>query len=528
MQITPEQARAELERRRMQSGPTPEQARAELRRRQSEEAGRQYQGMYRTAAEAVPGLGRIGDAIPRSFNLQDELAGLAANVATRGRNFRQGTDLDPNIAGAAAAQAERDRIEQRRSEEPARMFAEEAAGQGVLAMLSGGTSLGAGIGQMAARAPVATAAGLGALEGAVSGAGAGQGTHDRMQSAAGGALVGGVTGGALAGSLSAASRMLPGAGRRAIPEIDQLQAVKRQAYQQVDDLGARYSRDSVDGLTGRIRENAQRMSLNPARHPAAASMIDSIDQVLGEGDVSLTALDQLRQVIRRDVASAADPAERAFGQMMVDQVDEYIQGAGVGDMIEGSAGSAASAIMAARSANQRFRKSELVADAIERAQLRAASTGSGGNEENAIRQNLRRLIEPNSRTRNFFTQEERDLIQRAVEGDTIQNALRLVSRLAPSSGGLSAMLGIGGVASVPGVAFPAMAAGEAARWGGGMRQGAMIDDVERLIRTGARTAPPSPKAGAVGVGAGLFGGQAARANAARLEEERNRIGSIPR
>ena len=73
------------------------------------------------------------------------------------------------------------------------------------------------------------------------------------------------------------------------------------------------------------------------------------------------------------VLSAADPAERAFGQMMVDQVDEYIQGAGVGDMIEGSAGSAASAIMAARSANQRFRKSELVAD-VERELARYQQT----------------------------------------------------------------------------------------------------------------------------------------------------------
>lgn len=468
------------------------------------------------------GLGQSMDALPRSVNLSDEIVGGVANVGTRIGNAVSGNNADPRAAGAAARDHWERRVGEYREERPVRSFVEEGAGQVAAGMLTGGATAGTALGRagagLAASRPVATAFGVGAADGALGGFGAGRSMEDRAQGAALGGAIGAASGGALAGAGRLAQRALGGSAGRGIPEIEQLQAAKQSAYEAVDDLGARYARPSVDQMVSRIRGEAQQMNINPARHPAAASTMQNLESILGEGDVSLTRLDQARQVIRRDVAASPDPAERAFGQMMIDKVDDFIQASGPDDMVEGAAGQAASAIMAARSANQRFRKSELVADAIERAQLRAASTGSGGNEENAIRQNLRRLVEPGSRTARVFNDEERDLILRAVEGDGIQNALRLVSRFAPSSGGLSAMLGVGGAASVPGVAIPAMMAGEGAKRGAQLRQDALIDDVSRLLRTGSRTAPPSTVAAPTGIGSGIIGGSAA----SRLREEQER------
>lgn len=468
------------------------------------------------------GLGRSMDALPRSVNLSDEMVGGVANVGTRIGNAVSGNDADPRLAGAAARDEWERRVGEYREEQPIRSFIEEGAGQVAAGMLTGGATAGTTLGRvgagLATSRPVATAFGVGAADGALGGFGAGRSMEDRLQGAAQGGAIGAVTGGTLAGGGRLIQRTFGGNAARGIPEIEQLQAAKQSAYEAVDDLGARYSRPSIDQMVSRIRGEAQQMNINPARHPAAASTMQNLESILGEGDVSLTRLDQARQVIRRDVAASPDPAESAFGQMMINKIDDYIQNSGSADMVEGAAGQAASAIMAARSANQRFRKSELVADAIERAHLRAASTGSGGNEENAIRQNLRNLVQPGSRTARVFNDEERDLILRAVEGDSIQNALRLVSRFAPSSGGLSAMLGVGGAASMPAVAVPAMMLGEGAKRGAQLRQGALIDDVNRLIRTGSRAAPPPAVAAPTGIGMGIIGGSAS----SRLREEQER------
>lgn len=496
---------------------------ASARQQQGQRTGQMFGQIAGTIADSLPvGIGNSLDALPRSVNLNDELMGGAANLTTRARNLLRGEDADPNAAGRAAADIQRQRTAEYREQSPVRAFGEELLGQAGAAALTGGMTVGTAIGRlgtgMATSRPIATAAGIGAAEGALGGFGAGDSMGERAQGAAFGGAIGGAMGGALGGAGRLAERAFGGNAARGIPEIEQLQATKQAAYEAVDNLGAQYSRPSVDRMVAGIRGEAQRMNMNPARHPAAASTMESLEQILGQGDVSLTRLDQTRQVIRRDVAASPDPAESTFGQMMIEQIDDYIQNAGVSDMTAGASGAAASAIMAARSANQRFRKSELVADAIERARLRAGSTGSGGNEENAIRQNLRRLVEPGSRTRRFFDEEETALILRAVEGDTTQNALRLVSRLAPSSGGLTAMLGIGGTAAMPGVAVPAMMAGEGARAGARLRQGALLDDVNRLVRTGSRTAPPTPASAPIGVGAGLLGGN----SAARLREEEER------
>jgi hypothetical protein len=491
-----------------QSAPTPEQQRGQ-------NLGATYSRYVNDIVSRVPGVSGFADALPRSFNLSDELTGAAARGAVSLRNRVKGENSDVGAAGRAAAADERQQVAQYRQDNPVRAFGEELAAQGGAAMLTGGTSLGQSMGRFAASRPVAAGAVFGGVEGGVSGAGAGENLRDRTINAGQGAGVGALLGGGLAGGGRLIGDLLP-SGRRSMPEIEQLQAATQQAYQEVDDLGARFSRDSVDGLFDRMRNSAVRDNINPAVHERAASVLGTLDSIVGEGDVSLTRLDQLRQVVRRDVMGGSD-ADQYFGRQMIDAIDDYIGSASVRDMTAGTAEDAARAVTAAREANSRFRKSELVADAIERARLRAASTGSGGNEENAIRQNLRRLIEPNSRTRNFFSDEERQAIQRAVEGDTTQNALRLVGRFAPTSGGLTAMLGFGAGMTMPQFAFPAVAAGEAAKYFGGVRQQALIDGVERMVRTGANPAPVVPTR-EIGVAAGLFGGT----EAARRAEERER------
>lgn len=155
------------------------------------------------------GLGRSMDALPRSFNVSDEMVGAAANVGTRIGNAVSGNDADPNVAGTSAGNEWERRVADYRAEQPIRATAEEIAAQAAMAIGTGGTSLGQSAGRMAAARPMASATAAGGAIGASAGAGDGENLQERLQNAAvGGGL------GALLGPLGVlAARGAGGIGR---------------------------------------------------------------------------------------------------------------------------------------------------------------------------------------------------------------------------------------------------------------------------------------------------------------------------
>ena len=171
-------------------------------------------------------------------------------------------------------------------------------------------------------------------------------------------------------------------------------------------------------------------------------MLEDLKSVTGQ-PMSLTELDQLRQVIGADIAGAVDKSERRLGKLMIKQIDKFIDQNGGGDLVK-----------SARAANARYAKADAVARAVSSAERRAASTGTGGNEDNAIRQNVRRLIEKYERGGTSFKPDEIELMERVVRGSTAQNAARHVGRLSPTTGGMSGMLNTGAALLDPLLAIP--------------------------------------------------------------------------
>jgi hypothetical protein len=80
----------------------------------------------------------------------------------------------------------------------------------------------------------------------------------------------------------------------------------------------------------------------------------------------------------------------------------------------------------------------------------AAASGTGGNLENRIRQNLKSIYTNKKRSRGF-TKEEMTLMRKAIEGGSAENFLRWFGRsFSPSTGALQGLgsLGASGLASV--------------------------------------------------------------------------------
>lgn len=182
-------------------------------------------------------------------------------------------------------------------------------------------------------------------------------------------------------------------------------------------------------------------------------------------------VEDLRRLTREAMPVTASPRDQRLATRMRDEITDYLSG--LQDPV-------ADALREGRDAHRRASAAQSVADASTKAARRAASTGSGGNEINAMRQNLRSILD-NPRRAQSFTAAERELMGQVVEGTAGQNALRSASRFAPTSGGLSAMLGIGGAMANPAVALPIMAATEGAKFMGERSTRRVIDELMQSI-----------------------------------------------
>jgi hypothetical protein len=441
---------------------------------------REYADWARDQAMAGKELPQVSE---RSAKFMPEMDSSPLDPFVQGTTFGWGDELRGAVQGGLAAlqggdfgdtyarsvDDSRQKLEYQRKTNPVGSFAAELAGAIPTGMGLGGQLAGKGATVLPR---VLSGAAVGGAQGAVYGAGA-AGDDDR----AGGALFGGATGAALGGAIPAAAEGLKGLFGRVgavMPEIDDLYRARDAAYAAVDNSGFRYTPKQFDDLVNDIYRRVGAGSIDPnpdGAHKMAINMLNRLNS--RSAPLTLGQLDDLRKVIRRDVIDAGSKADAHFGDIMLDAIDDFIDKSGGSDIIG-----------AARTAHKTLRKSELLADAVERATLNAASSGSGGNIDNALRQQIKAILTNPSKARSF-TQAEKDAMRKIVEGGgPTQALLRLVGKLSPSGNGLMAALGIGATAANPALAIP-IGLGIGAKGLADNATKSGVRALERAVRTGA-------------------------------------------
>jgi hypothetical protein len=307
--------------------------------------------------------------------------------------------------------------------------------------------------------------------------------------------------GGIAGGVAANARLpaKPKAPKAKTPTLDALRSAKDTAYREVDAAGVQYKPEASTRLADTIKTKLEAGMVDPDLHPKVTAVAKRVE-ALRNAPITLTKLDQVRRVIRDNVFTpSASRDERRLGYQMIDALDEFVATAGADDVLSaGDPNAAAQALQKARDLNSRVAKIESIEGAKVRAANRAASSGSGGNVNNATRREVMKVAE---RGRNW-TPAEQEALDRVVKGSRTQNVLRQVGKLSPEGNGL--MLGghlftglkTGGLSAL--VIPPAMVAKHVAD---GMTMTA-VDDVIRLIASGkeaqaAQLAARDPKVAAL-------------------------------
>lgn len=234
---------------------------------------------------------------------------------------------------------------------------------------------------------------------------------------------------ALSGARAAAPRAAAGATPQPRNAAD-LKKMRTAAYNEVRDMGVAYSPKAGATLADNIGYELATDRINPKVTPKAHAVMEDLqDQLRAGRPLTLDTLDDMRKQVQR-ATGRGDDAEQFFGGRIRELIDDFIDNAGPDAVINGDGPAAREALLRARALNSQYRKLEAVENAMDSADLRAASTYAGGNKANAARQNIRPLIDPTSskRIRNL-TPAETKAANKVVRGTGGANAARQVGKV---------------------------------------------------------------------------------------------------
>lgn len=343
--------------------------------------------------------------------------------------------------------------------------------------------------------------GLLARTGLMGAEGAGYGTvnaagHDADlgEGAIAGSL-GGAGGNVLGEGLSASVSKIAGllAKKPARLSVDDLKSAGDAAYKRSEAAGVIINRDGMQKLGHDVVADFSEHGFLPANEPGAAAVLKELQKQV-DGNVTLKGLDTLRKM----AGNAYIPGNKSNNTLVgkiVKRIDELVASEDPSHMAGIDTHAGAEALREARTQWHRARKLETVEGLVDRGELNAGSTGSGGNVENATRQQIKRILTNDSMKRGF-TKDELAAARRVTLGTPAQNLLRLAGKQAPSALNITAHM-LGGAAS-GGATLPfsaaGLAAGLAAKKGAESITRANVKDFANLVaRGGNRAATRAPK-----------------------------------
>lgn len=235
------------------------------------------------------------------------------------------------------------------------------------------------------------------------------------------------------------------------PEVAKLKDTARQVFKEIDDSGVRIKQQAFDKLIDGIEKQTKRAGLSSRVTKQAAGALAELKKSKGVSQ-TLTEVDTLRN-IAKGVAKSTDKVEASLGNVMINNLDDFLNNAKRSDFVGGSQSAAQTAkqFKAARGLWGRAARAETIDEAIK------VGTGRASGAESGIRNELNRILNSKKKAQ-FFPKSELAAMRKVVEGNFSQNLTRLIGKLgmsldrapgtfqalvASGSAGLGGALGLG-------------------------------------------------------------------------------------
>ena len=217
----------------------------------------------------------------------------------------------------------------------------------------------------------------------------------------------------------------------------------KQLYKEADLKGSVMDKGAVTKLYVKTWKNINGdMDYNAKDHNLVTSALDMIKRRT-KGDLSFQGLDKMRGKVWQKYNLAkrnGDSEQMEYLKTIINDIDDYVDNVPFfGDNAE--------ILKMAREAYKQSQKALALKNVIDKADLQASSTGSGGNTVNAYLQAVKKIYNDPKLNR-YFTKREKKVMEEFIKTGAGGGFRRSISKLAPDGNGLMLALHIFGATAI--------------------------------------------------------------------------------
>lgn len=253
------------------------------------------------------------------------------------------------------------------------------------------------------------------------------------------ALIGGafgLAGGAIGEGIGAAAQGVSRAIKnnqilRNAPTEVVLDAAKRSAYGAASAEGLAFKPQALDRLTQEATAAVRKYGEPSIVAPQATRVLGLLDDAAKTSKTLDYVEGNIRSTAQNAASALAEGKDYAANRAIVGAIDDFYKNVKPSDIWAGNPQKAIGAVQEARRAAASQFKMNDINEALRRAELNAASSGSGANLDNTTRQALKSLALNPDNLRGY-SKAEIDQLNRAIEGGALQNMLRAFGKFSPN------------------------------------------------------------------------------------------------
>ncbi|PKR56341.1 hypothetical protein COO92_21285 [Thalassospira lohafexi] len=269
------------------------------------------------------------------------------------------------------------------------------------------------------------------------------------------------------------------------PTTKQLAQQGSKLFERAKGSSAVIKPDSYADFLAKTEKRLLGAGADPQVHPKLGSVMNALTKRIGN-EMDIQDLQNARRVAA-NAAASRESDERRLGKMLVSDIDDYIRGLSANDLVAGKMGTAADDLAQARGVWSRMKKSEIIEEAMSKAEKQASGF------ENGLRVQFRSILNNPNKVRGF-AEDEIKAMQAVVEGAPVRNAMRLlgkfgidVNKNTNAIGALSGAIAGSLVDPIGTVAVPL--ASSVARKGAEVGTSRTADLARALVASGPNTLP---------------------------------------
>ncbi len=214
-----------------------------------------------------------------------------------------------------------------------------------------------------------------------------------------------------------------------IPTTQELKQTASRLYDVADQSGVMFKRNEFSTFAAKTINDLRKEGVDPTLTPKANAALQRLQDSVND-PMTLSNVDRLRK-IALIAATSNDPADRTFGGKLIERIDSFVENSGPSQFAV-SDPKAIEALKEARGLWKQGKKTQVLETIFDTAELRKDANFTQSGMEQALRSRLVNLA-ANEKLMKSFNKTEQAAIREAAKGGSMQNFLRYVGKLAPTS-----------------------------------------------------------------------------------------------